>query len=102
MRYAVKLLAALFLFTSFSACATVSPYGDSMKPAPETRAYAEALLEKPPETLTEEERAFLLLYAQQAEARNTQAQAQFEQNVFFISMGITILSWALFAVDRID
>ena len=102
MRYAVKLLVFLFLFTSLSACVTVSPYGEAIQPKPEAQAYAEALLEKSPETLTEEEHAFLLLYAQQAEARNTQAQVQFLQNVFIVNLGLTLLTSALIAIDRID
>ncbi|MGI9175699.1 MAG: hypothetical protein ACR2GR_10320 [Rhodothermales bacterium] len=101
MRYAATFLAALLLFTSLSACATVSPYGEATQPKPEVQAYVDALLEKSPETLTEEEQAFLLLYAQQAEARNTQAQAQFEQGVFFVSGGLTLLSTLILVIDRV-
>ena len=101
MRHTPILLIAVLLAVLLSACATVSPYGEATKPSPEAQAYAEVLLEKPPETLTEEERAFLLVYAQQAEARNEQARAQLEQGVFAISTGLTIMSATVVLLDRL-
>ena len=100
MRLAPTVLVAVLALTSLSACVTVSPYGDDANtPTAEATAYAEALLAQPPESLTDAERAFLSLYAQQAEARNTQARAQFEQTVFFVSLGLSVLSVLLAVVE---
>ena len=93
------LLLSLLLVTA-TGCATVSPYGDSNTPPAAAEAYAERLLAQDPETLTVDEREFLLVYAQQAEARNTQARAQFEQNVFFVSAGLSLLIAILAATDE--
>ena len=95
--------ALLLLLAPLSACVTVSPYGSDAKvPTAEATAYAEALLARPPESLTDEERAYLMVYAQQAEARNTQARAEFEQTVFFVSAGLSVLSAILVIADRVD
>ena len=99
----LSLVLVAAVLVSTSGCATVSPYGDDAKrPTAQATAYAETLLARPPETLTDSERAFLSLYAQQAEARNTQARAQFEQTVYAISAGLSILSLVAFLVDRVD
>ena len=103
MRLPSLVLVAALLLVSTSGCVTVSPYGDDAKvPTAQATAYAETLLARSPETLTEPERAFLSLYAQQAEARNTQARAQFEQTVYAISTGLSILSLVAFLIDRVD
>lgn len=100
MRRIASFSVTLVLVTSLSACATVSPYGQATAPAPEAQAYVEELLQKPPRDLTEAEREFLLLYAQQAEARNQQAQTQFEQAIFFASTGVSLLSTIVFLLSR--
>ncbi|WP_420455203.1 hypothetical protein [Rubrivirga sp.] len=103
MRPSSLALAAVLLLAPLSGCVTVSPYGDDAKtPTAEATAYAEALLARPSETLTDEELAFLTLYAQQAEARNTQARAEFEQNVFFVSTGLSVLSAVILLIDRLN
>ncbi|MGB3545307.1 hypothetical protein [Rubrivirga sp.] len=90
-RTLTSVLALLMLSGPLSGCVTVSPYGPNDKePTVEAMTYAEELLARPPESLTEEEVEYLSLYALQAEARNTQARAEFEQTVFFVSLGITI------------
>ena len=95
-------LAVLLLVAPLSACVTVSPYGDDAnEPTVEATAYAEALLAKPPESLTDAERAYLTLYAQQAEARNTQARAQFEQSLTLLTTGFSVLSAIIIIVDRL-
>ena len=94
-------LLALLLAAPLGACSTVSPYGnDAKRPTAEATAYAEALLARSPESLTEDEIEFLALYAQQAEARNTQARAEFEQGVFLVTTGLSLLSAVLLIVDR--
>ena len=101
MRQIASFFAALVLVTSLSACATVSPYGQAAAPTPEAQAYAGELLQKPPQALTEDEREFLLLYAQQAEAHNQQARTRFEQTVFVASTGLSVLSAVVFLIDRL-
>ena len=102
MRVSTVALAVVLCLAPLSGCvSTVSPYGDrSEAPTAEATAYAETLLARPPATLTESERAFLDLYAQQAEARNVQARAQFEQKVFALSLGLSLLSVVAVLIER--
>ncbi len=101
MKASTLVLGALLLFAPLSGCATVSPYGDDAKaPTAEAVAYAESLLARPSETLTDEEVAFLSLYAQQAEARNTQAHTQFIQTTYLVSTGLSLLSIVVLIIDR--
>lgn len=95
-------LAVLLLVAPLSACVTVSPYGDDAKePTAEATAYVETLLARPPESLTEEEVEFLTLYAQQAEARNTQARAEFEQSLTLLTTGFSVLSAVILIAQRL-
>ncbi len=101
MRLSALALGATLLLAPLSGCVTVSPYGyDAKTPTPEAVSYAESLLARPSESLTDEEVAFLSLYAQQAEARNTQAQAEFMQTTYLISTGLSVLSIVVLLIER--